>query len=313
MSAIVQQEVNVSEVVVKPRRMVRKLTEKEIADGLILTRHKRAFEDSIEAIRLVPFQKDPQFLNDGWEVIMSWLCEQCDYRHSKYYGYHYEDFVFTKEDDDFYIQTPTLTDIYRMYSESEMNKQCDDYIAENILSFSVNTLWDNLKQGAVKYELIVKTTRPDNAPHYESVGCPVCFCDFVDIKEEDDFIYKKAVGVIPKEDDRVVRIDTCCGHMICRDCFNSIRNIGNQSCPTCRGDLDCWDEDDSDDDMVETEYTKEDIDELLYEGRDIDEQELLRIIDLVGLREYATRFDGYEDLLGGEGTYEFAGQYICQI
>jgi hypothetical protein len=103
MSAIVQQQVNVSEVVEKPRKIIRKLTQQEVADGLILTRHKRAFADSLETIRLVPFQKDPQFLNDGWEIIMSWLCEQCEYRHSKYYGYHYEDFVFTKEDDDFYI------------------------------------------------------------------------------------------------------------------------------------------------------------------------------------------------------------------
>lgn len=312
MSAIVQQEVNVSEVAVKPRKIIRKLTEKEMADGLILTRHKRAFEDSIEAIRLVPFQKDPQFLNDGWEVIMSWLCEQCDKIFSKYYGFHYEDFVFTKEDDDFYIQTPTQTDIYRMYNESEVKKQCDDYIAESILSFSVNSLWDNLKQDALKNELIIKNIRPDNAPQYESVGCPVCFCDFVDVKEEADFIYRRAVGVIPKEDDRVVRMDTCCGHMICMDCFNSIRNIGNGNCPTCRGELDCWDEDD-DEEYEGVPYTKEDIDELLYEGREEDEQELLRIIDLVGLREYVTRYEGYEGLLGCEGTYEFAGQYICQI
>jgi hypothetical protein len=38
-----------------------------------------------------------------------------------------------------------------------------------------------------------------------------------------------------------------------------------------------------------------------------------KIIDLVELRKYIIRYDGYEGLLGGDGTYEFAGQYICQI
>ena len=74
--------------------------------------------------------------------------------------------------------------------------------------------------------------------------------------------------------------------------------------------MDCWDEN-SDDEYEEEEYTIEDIEELCYQG---DSATLLKIVDLVELRKYVLRYDGYEGLVGAERIWEigdYGGIYVC--
>ena len=288
------------------KKIVRKLTEKEQADGLILTRHKRKFEDTLIHIRLFPFMKDPKFHNGSWDILMTWLSEECDNKWSYYYGNHYEDFVFKNDDDDYYIQTKDRTNIYRIKTQSQMDEMCDEYIRDNICCFLPEALFYNLRKDAVKRELMPKNIKPDNAIIYDSVGCPVCLCDFVESENESDFIYKKATKQLEIGDDRVVRIETCCGHLLCMDCFNHIRNRGNQKCPTCRIGLDCWDGDDCDDEYEEEPYTLKDIEDLCYNEDSVlvSNNKLLEIVNLEELKEYIIGCDGYEGLVGAERIWE---------
>ena len=306
---------NVEMSATQPKRIVRKLTEQEIIDKEILTKHKRDFSDTLIQIRLAPFIKDPEFHNGSWDVLMTWLSEECYYRYSFYYGNRYEDFVFTRDGDEYYIQTPTRTESYTIRNEIEMNTLCEEYIKENICNFLPDTLFDNLKQDAVKRELMPKNPKPADAVIYESSGCPVCLCDFVENENESDFLYKKATNQLESGDDRVVKIEPCCGHLLCCDCFNHIRNRGNKKCPTCRVGLDCWDEFD-DDEYEEEQYTLKDIEYLCYgeDSAEVSNIKLLEIIDLKELKEYILRYDGYEGLVGAERIWEigdYSGIYIC--
>lgn len=294
----------------QPKRIVMKLTEQEKVDTLILSRHKNNFCDTLIQIRLIPFIKDPEFHNGSWDILMTWLSEECNYKHSRYYGNHYEDFVFTKDDDDYYIQTPTSTESYKVRNESEMDAICDEYIRENIYIINHYTLYDNLTDDAMRSVIQPKNMKPSNAVIYESSNCPVCLCDFVETENESDFLYKKATKQLENGDDRVVRIEPCCGHLLCVDCYNNILKRGNQKCPTCRVGLDCWDEN-SDDEYEDEEYTIEDIEELCYQE---DATTLLKIVDLVELRKYVLRYDGYEGLVGAERIWEigdYGGIYVC--
>ena len=223
------------------KRSVRKLTPDEIE----IRKWKQIYYWVLKDIRVRPYQKDPEFYDECWDRIMTWLSEETCCKYSNYYGLDYEDFVFNYDDNQYCIQFhrngKTSTEFYVLHTEAEMEARADENLLDTIIHTNpVDILW-NLKDGIKKQITIPSNTKPNNAPSYDSPNCPICFCDFVSVEEESDHIYNKATGKLSKDDDRVVRVDTCCGHLLCIDCFNNVRNKGNKKCPTCRADLDCWD------------------------------------------------------------------------
>lgn len=296
----------------QPKRMVRKLTEQEILNKMLYGNHTTKYHLVLEDIRLRPFQKDPDFHTGKWDMIMTWLSGECDYKRSIYYGLCYEDFVFTigkDNEDDYYIQTKDRTDIYNIHSEEELCMRCDEHLADVLLYTNANAIFYNLKDGLMNQTMVDDLKiKPDDAPSYESVNCPICFCDFVENENESDFLYNKATGKLAKDDERVVRVDTCCGHLLCIDCFNNVRNKGNRKCPTCRAELDMWCEN-SEDEWEDTEFTLDDIQELIY-AENMDE--LLRITNIPSLRNDIITNDGWESLSCYEVVYEYEGFFICQ-
>jgi hypothetical protein len=297
----------------QPKRLVRKLTEEEKIRRDAYHNHSIKYDRVLENIRLRPYENDPNFWDDHWELIMTWLCGETHWKHSIYYGLHYEDFIFTCDNDKHCIQFHrdgiTSTKFYLLNDETEMKTICDKNLLDMITHFHPSIIFENLKADARKQTAIPANTRPDNAPSYDSSNCPICFCEFVCVEEESDHIYNKATGKLPKDDERVVRVDTCCGHLICVDCFNNVRNRGNRKCPTCRADLDCWDED-SDSEYEDAEYTINDIGELIY---DENEEELIRITDMAALRTQICDEEGYEGLSGYDSVCEFDRFYICEL
>lgn len=297
----------------QPKRLVRKLTEEEKIRRDAYQNHNIKYDRVLQDIRLRPYQEDYDFHNGHWDMIMSWLCDETCCKNSKYYGLHYEDFIFNigkvNLEDEYYIQTRTMTDIYQLKSQNEMDTRCDENLLDMITHYRPSLIFYNLKDDVKKEILIIPNTRPDNAPSYDSPNCPICFCDFVSVEEEGDHIYNKATGKIPKDDDRVVRVDTCCGHLLCVDCFNNVRNKGNRKCPTCRADLDCWAEY-SDEEYEDTDYTINDIEELIYAEN---EEELIRITDMVAMRTQICDEEGYEGLSCYDSVYQYWGFYICQL
>lgn len=291
------------------KRSVRKLTPDEIE----IRKWKQRYHYVLDDIRLRPYQKDPEFHNECWDRIMTWLCGETNYKHSNYYMCNYEDFIFSCDDNQYCIQFTrngkTSTEFYVFHTEDEMDARADENLLDTILYITPDAILYNLQDGVKKLITIQPNTKPDNAPSYDSPNCPICFCDFVSVEEEGDHIYNKATGKIPKDDDRVVRVDTCCGHLLCIGCFNNVRNKGNKKCPTCRADLDCWAED-SEEEYLDEEYMLEDIEELIYEEND---KELIRITDMVSLRNWICGQDGYEGLCCYERVYEYESWYICQL
>jgi hypothetical protein len=309
MASIVEEVVAINSYDRETKRCVRKLTPYEIE----IRKWKQIYHSALNVIRLRPYQKDPDFHNGHWDMIMTWLSEETDYKHSKYYMLNYDDFIFNCDDNQYCIQFTrngkTSTEFYVLHTEAEMDARADENLLDTILYLIPDAILYNLQEGIKKQITIQTNTKPDNAPSYDSPNCPICFCDFVSVEEEGDHIYNKATGKIPKDDDRVVRVNTCCGHLLCIDCFNNVRNRGNKKCPTCRAELDCWAED-SDVEYEEEEYTLEDIEELTYAEND---KELIRITDMVALRNWICGQDGYEGLCSYERVNDYEGFYICQL
>ena len=291
------------------KRRVRKLTPDEIE----IKKWKDIYHWVLSDIRLRPYQKDPEFHYECWDRIMTWLCGETNYKHSNYYGLNYDDFIFRYDDNEesycIQIKGDRRNRFYRFQNEDEMKERADEYLLDSIIYFNPDAILWNLKDGIKKQITIPSNTKPDNAPSYDSPNCPICFCDFVSVEEEGDHIYNKATGKIPKDDDRVVRVDTCCGHLLCIDCFNNVRNKGNKKCPTCRVKLDCWAED-SDEEYKEEEYTLTDIEELIYAENN---KELIRITDMVELRNWVCGQDGWEGLCCYDRVYEYESWYICEF
>lgn len=296
----------------EPKRIVKKLTPEEIVRRKAYALHIEKFEKVLINIRLRPYTKDPEFHNGRWDQLMTWLCEDCDSnKYSDFYGLQWEDFVFTRSegDDDYIIQTRNSINTFHIKETDELDEIMKRNLIETITDYDAEIIYSNLKDDARRCKILEKNYKPDNAPSYDSVNCPVCFCDFVSVEEEGDFLYNKATGKIPKDDDRVARIDTCCGHLLCVGCFNDVRNKGNRKCPTCRAVLDCWDED-SDEEYEERRFTFKDIEELIYQE---DGKELTRITDLNQLRYDIIERDGCDTLSGYDNVYEYAGIYICEF
>ena len=295
------------------KRWVKKLTEQEKIRRETYKNHNIKYDWVLKNIRILPYQKDPDFHTGNWDRIMTWLCGETDNKHSNYYMYNYEDFVFSCDDNLYCIQFTrngkTSTEFYVFHTEAEMDAKADENLLDTIIHINADAILRNLKKGIKKRTIIPPNTKPDNAPSYDSPNCPICFCDFVSVEEEGDYIYNKAIGKISKDDDRVVRVDTCCGHLLCIDCFNNVRNKGNKKCPTCRANLDCWTED-SDEEYINEKHTLEDIEELIYAEND---EELIRITDMVALRNYIVNQDGYEGVCYYERVYEYESWYICEF
>lgn len=217
----------------------------------------------------IVYQEDSDDNKWNYEVVMFgkyhyFCCNTYNHLHKvlKYYAI---------EDDEIYLYTPLylhnyIKDEYKIQHHKEINYpepdlECDD----------------------------------EDIPLYDTDDCPVCMEKF-GITEKQELIGNHPTKKILKTKKTIcVKRNTYCGHPICIECFKTICNSCNVSCPMCRENY----EDTGDVDI--DEWTSElDVDDVI-EMVDSQDDMLKDIVDVDALIEQSVCADGWSHMLRCEG------------
>jgi len=158
--------------------------------------------------------------------------------------------------------------IIEFYTEEEMDEKALEYIEENICYFHPNFIFHHLKEGIFK-QIIESDEKSDPEKIWDNEACPICL-------ECYDETIEKTVG--------------CCGHTLCKGCFNHIIKSNNSVCPECR---EVWNDITDGQEFIKWEL--EDIVELCVAG---DFEALNEIVDNESLKDESVLRDGYASIFG---------------